>query len=344
MSKDGVLRWLAGPVDRFRTPPMYPSFVSDGRLTAGYFTGRDSGFQIDIVSLDDQKRLARDVFFFAFKWSPRRAQLLALVARPGRKSLSLVVIEPEAEEVTTVAKSAGSSFAWLEDGDSIAYIAFENNQPSLWVAKADGTEARVLARGPVNRLAVSPDGRLIAFRRTADERGFRDQMWVVEVETGKLRRVPGPPLSEANGPDVWLDNETLVVHERRPGTGTQEHDAMRLDIDTGRRTLLAEDAVILGRSPDGSRLLAIREHRIGVNTRSEHEVIAVLTMRTDGTGERLLAVTDAEQGNIHGVPVFQPVVRELSIAKDLAPPPGDEQRCRAELSRFRDDVRRLTVG
>lgn len=100
--------------------------------------------------------------------------------------------------------------------------------------------------------------------------------------------------------------------------------------------------MVLERSPDGSRLLAIRKHLIGVNTRSEHEVIAVLTMRTDGTDERLLAVTDAEQGNIHGAPVFQPVVRELSVAKDLAPPPGAEQRCRSELSAFRNDVKRLT--
>ena len=67
-------------------------------------------------------------------------------------------------------------------------------------------------------------------------------------------------------------------------------------------------------------------------------MIAVLTMRTDGTDERLLAVTDAQTGNIHGVPVFQPAARELETYEIE---PASEERCRAELTALRAQVDKL---
>ncbi|MGZ8698190.1 MAG: hypothetical protein ACXWZ1_12630, partial [Gaiellaceae bacterium] len=85
-------------------------------------------------------------------------------------------------------------------------------------------------------------------------------------------------------------------------------------------------------------LVAIRKYLLGAGTDLEEEVIAVVTVRPDGTGERLLAVTDAQTGNIHGVPVLQPVANDLSVAKDFAPPPGVEQRCRSELIALRERV------
>lgn len=289
----GTLRWLAGVADPSRESPTFPAFQHDGRLTVGFGKqpNREGALPlIDIFSVDEGKRLALDVLFISFMWSPGRSQLLALVAKPKRKNLSLVRIEPDAESVTTVAESAGSSFSWLGDGNSVAYLAIENEKQSLWVADAAGSEARLLARN-VARFAASSDGKLIAFRRRANQ-DFGEELWVVEVETGRKRRLPGAPLPDRSWDDVWVGTKTLVVHEKFPGAGVDEDDAILIDIASGARTLLASDIEVLEAARDGSRLLAIRQHQIGSDL--QEGVIAVLTMRADGTGERLLAVTDAD--------------------------------------------------
>jgi hypothetical protein len=150
--------------------------------------------------------------------------------------------------------------------------------------------------------------------------------------------VPGPLLRDRIAPDVWVGRETLVVHDAFPGGGSDANDAIRVDVGSGGRSLLAPDAEVLEASPDGSILLAIREHVLGVDR--EQEVISVLTMRSDGTNEHLLAVTDAESENIASVPTLQPVAHELSVANDMAPPPDAEARCRSELIALRERVRK----
>jgi len=327
---EGEYRWLAA----HKRSPVFPSFQHDGRLAFGLFTDRDylAYPLIDIVGLEDGKLLARGVLFLGFTWSPAREQLLALTAKPGRKRLSLVLVEPEHGRTTTVTDAAGGSFAWLGgDGDMIAFLKVEDGQESLWVADPDGTHARRLTRGVHERFAASLDGKRIAFRRSAAGSRFTDELWVVDVERGDERRVPGVLLPDRSGPDVWTGERTLVVHD--------DDDAVLVDVQSGQRSLLAQDVLVLQLSPDGSRLLAIRKHVLGADR--EQEVIAVLTMRPDGTDEQLLAVTDAELGNIHGIPVFQPVAHELIPADELTAPPGKKQRCRSKLIALRERVDKL---
>ncbi len=340
VDRDGALRWLTGYAEPSRDSPFYPSFQHDGRLTVGLFSQPDTESTlplIDIVAVENGEAVASDVLPISFTWSPSRAQLLALVLKPGRKYFSLVLIDAGSGRTTTVAENAAPPLAWLGNGDSIAYLAIANDESSLWVASADGSDARLLARRPHEQFAASPDGKRIAFRRSAKQ-SFRDELWMVDVETGKQRRVPGSPLRDRIAPDVWAGRETLVVHDAFPGGGSDANDAIRVDVGSGGRSLLAPDAEVLEASPDGSFLLAIREHVLGVDR--EQEVISVLTMRSDGTNEHLLAVTDAESENIASVPTLQPVAHELSVASDMAPPPEAEARCRSELIALRERVRK----
>jgi len=320
----GNLRWLAGD------SATYPAFQHDGRLTVGFASARDVlGVPLtDVVASESGERLALGVYVLGFTWSPSRRQLLALRPDSAGKSYSLVVIDAATGRTTTVAERAGAS-AWLGDGASIAYVAVRDGEESLWVARADGTGARLLARS-VERFAAAADGRTIAFRRTAKER-FSEDLWVVDVQTGEQRQVPGAPLSDRSWGDVWVGARTLVVHDNLRGAGSREHDAILVDVDSGERSLLARDAAVLEASRDGSTLVAIREHLVG----AEEDVIAVLTMRADGTDERLLAATDVQNGNIPGIPVLQPAHRELGTYKVE---PASEQRCRAELTAFRTMV------
>jgi hypothetical protein len=306
-------------------------------MTVGLFThpeieDADPLGLIDIFSLDRGQRLATKVLA-PFSWSPSRAQLLAIA--PNRADFALVRIDAESNRTQTVATNAAFDFAWLGNGDSIAYLTSESDEHSLWVVDADGGDARLLARKVDHRIAASADGERIAFGRPA-KNSFRHELWIVDVETGDQRRVPGPLLPDtASGGDVWLDQETLVVHDFFPGAGSDEPDALRVDVGSGARSLFAADTQVLEMTRNGSSLLATR--RVPIRDDPDSPGMAVVTMKIDGTGARVVAVTDSFLGQ---VPVRQPAERELEVAESLAPPRGLEQQCRSKLIELRARARR----
>ena len=325
---EGKLRWLVSRGGRAGAPAAFPTFRHDGRLAVGFYTGSTVGElpPIDVVMVEEGRTVAAGVEATKVAWSPNEAHVLA------RRGGDLVRIETDTGQTTTIARNAGYQFTWLGGGEAIAYLAFDGVDPWLWTASADGDDARVLARGVERHVAASPDGRQIAFRRRA--RGsLRHELWMVDVETGTQRRLPGRLLPDlfAFG-DVWIDREAFVVHDDRPGAGGEAPDAIRIDAASGVRSLLAPDTQIVQAARDGSLLLATREPLLDVDERA----LAILTMRPDGTDTRLLAVTDA---GIVGetVPTLQPTQHELSRAEG-APSPEAERRCRSNLMAFRERV------
>ena len=338
----GTLRWLAGRGGGSRESPAYPAFRHDGRLTVGLKHPPENDYPlkdwplIDVVSLDEGRLIAARVEYSLIAWSPGRAQLLALALNREGTDFSLVRIDADSGRTKTIAPSAGFTFAWLGDGDSIAYLTFEDQDASLWVANADGDEARRLASNVALQFAASADGEQIAFRRSRAQ-DLLEELWVVDVETGDERRLPGPPLPDFLTPDVWVGPDAVVVHEEFPGAGSEAVDAIRVEVGSGARSVLARDLEIVEASRDGSRLLAVRVPALRDDP--DTPLIAVVTMRSDGTDERLLAVTDAGLLNLGNTPVLQPVKRELSAAESLAAPPGAEQRCREMLLALRAKVR-----
>ena len=90
------------------------------------------------------------------------------------------------------------------DGGTIAYFKPSPEDPldgDIWLADADGTDARRLARGDLLAPRWSPDGTKIAYV----DRG-RGGTYVVDVTTGVTSRV----LDGAYWPE-WIDEQTWIV-------------------------------------------------------------------------------------------------------------------------------------
>ena len=90
-----------------------------------------------------------------------------------------------------------SNVAWSPDG---AWIAFDqvsgDGTSGVWVIRADGTDARLLASGPAEEGPGFPtwssDSRSIAYARTPSSgviRGERLELWTVAIEGGPPSRI-----------------------------------------------------------------------------------------------------------------------------------------------------------
>lgn len=222
-----------------------------------------------------------------------------------------------------------NDFAWSRDGSQIAYVS---SSRELYVAAADGSGARRLARGLTNWYGSgpvwSPDGRHIAFVRAWD-------IVLVDVETGSQRRLrdDGARSFEAR----WSPDGREIAHTRtRPrvdpygfsprvavttlATGAVRFvaagsmpqwspDGTRLGFRSqnggklavvprrgGRPRLLSTDTVIsqISWSPDGRRL-AFAVSRSG-------RAYSIRTVSADGSGARVLSVSGLQQY----LPVWSP--------------------------------------
>ena len=166
-----------------------------------------------------------------------------------------------------------SDFAWSRDGSRVAYVA---GNSELYVAAADGSGARRLARGLTNWYgsgpAWSPDGRRIAFVRAWD-------IVLVDVKTGAQRRLPdgGARSFEPR----WSPDGREIAHTRTNPRGDPNGFRPRIAVTT-----LGSGAVRFAAagsmpqwSPDGTRL-GFRSHNAGR--------LAVVPRR--GGGPRLLSI------------------------------------------------------
>jgi Tol biopolymer transport system component len=91
------------------------------------------------------------------------------------------------------------------DGRTIVYFTFKTTPESgflanMWLANADGTDARRLGRGDVFSARWSPDGSKIAYTEQGDA-------YVVDVTTGEVSRV----LEDTNKFPEWVDDHTWII-------------------------------------------------------------------------------------------------------------------------------------
>jgi Tol biopolymer transport system component len=91
------------------------------------------------------------------------------------------------------------------DGRTIVYFTYKPSLESgflgeMWLANADGTDARRLARGDVFSARWSPDGSKIAYTEQGDA-------YVVDVRTGEVSRV----LEYTNKFPEWVDDHTWII-------------------------------------------------------------------------------------------------------------------------------------
>ena len=90
---------------------------------------------------------------------------------------------------------------WSPKGDLIAFQSFKGGTFHIWLMKPDGTGVRQLTDGHADDRdpRFSPDGKRVAF---SSDRGFKGNydIWVADVESGKLARWTSTPRTSLNRP------------------------------------------------------------------------------------------------------------------------------------------------
>ena len=198
-------------------------------------------------------------------------------------------------EVPAPAPGLAWHIAWSPDGTRLAVAVFDGSRRSLWVMRADGSEATEIANGEnVSRPSWHPNGALITYSL---ERNGRTEVHVTRSDG---------------------TNDRVVYFEPAPGTyavfsATFSPDGSRIVFDAGTDSeynifVMASDGSNVRQltetgtdynpawSPDGSRIVFIRYEAI-----SESDVFV---MDVDGSNVRRLTHHGSQFTNID--PQFSP--------------------------------------
>ena len=217
--------------------------------------------------------------------SPRLA-VVRLDAKPLR--LELLSVDPSGALKMRLAGGSPRSapwpdffspLSWSPDGSQIAFSAFvvrkrrkEEVRSRIFTVNADGSDLHALpltkgAYGPV----FSPDGHSLAFTRfrrrpyvvvngKVKHRGFQGaSIWILDLETGTARQLtPWRYGLEYLSSSFSPDGSTLLA-TRLDNRRTDKFEPVAISLATGGATRLLVDGLLPVYSPDGSRVVLVRE-------------------------------------------------------------------------------------
>jgi TolB protein len=166
-------------------------------------------------------------------FATRIAYISVLGALP-HKSYRLIVADADGENPHVVMQSNEPlmSPAWSPDGQSLAYVSFEDRVPSVYVQMLkSGERRRVSAQAGVNQTpAWSPDGKKLAL--TLSTRDGNLDVYVLDLATQALTRITDDPGIDTE-PQWSKDGQNLYFTSDRAGgpqiyrVGTQAGDKPR---------------------------------------------------------------------------------------------------------------------
>jgi len=146
---------------------------------------------------------------------------IAYVAVSGHlpaKTFRLIVADSDGENPRVVMQSNEPlmSPAWSPDGQSLAYVSFENRLPSIYVQELrSGERRRVSARAGVNQApAWSPDGRKLAMTLSTREGNL--DIYTLDLATQALVRITDDPGIDTE-PQWSKDGQSLYFTSDRAG-------------------------------------------------------------------------------------------------------------------------------
>jgi TolB protein len=183
--------------------------------------------------------------------------------RPGSKPASIV----KAGQMAT-----GAAFS--PDGRRLAYsLATGDNSAQIWVAKADGSDAKVITNTPFfinSSPSWSPDGKQLAF---VSNRGGTPQIYIMGADGSNARRITFQ--GNYNQTPDWSPRGDLIAFTARDERAA--FDLFAVNVDTGKVTRLTQDQ---GNNEEPSfapngRLIVFQSDRAG----AWH----LYVMTTDGT-------------------------------------------------------------
>ena len=321
------ISWLGGYDAGRNDFANYPMFTARRSLSFGHIAGTSSG--TPTVEIHAGTRVVARASWIDWAWSPRREEVAFPRFAKGGRRLELVLASVTGA-TRVLAPSIGFGLSWLPDGSGVVYGRLAGTTSVITFVRRDGRDRVVLARDASFPL-VSPDGRRVAFLR-ARSRLSRAELWVVPTRGGAARKVFGPAPAQELRPAVWLSSrELLVQHGGRHDSIFDVGDTLtRVDVDSGRERAFLKRGFALSVSPDRSRVLFVRPHRSG------ETYYSIRTVRSDGSDEQLLAVTDEEDLNIRSWPVWKPAGVRLGWIGDPAPAGSPtEDACVARVASLR---------
>jgi TolB protein len=158
---------------------------------------------------------------------------ISVLGRLPNKSYRLIVADADGENPRIVMQSNEPlmSPAWSPDGQSLAYVSFEDRLPSVYVQfLKTGERRRVSARAGVNQApAWSPDGKKLAL--TLSTRDGNLDIYTLDLASQALTRLTDDPGIDTE--PQWTKDGSLYFTSDRAGgpqiyrVGTQPGDKAR---------------------------------------------------------------------------------------------------------------------
>lgn len=206
---------------------------------------------------------------------------------------SLIISDADGHNAQTIAVSQEPilSPTWSPDGTRLAYSAFVNHHPGIYVQTlATGERRQVVKRAGLNSApSFSPDGSRLAV--VLSSQPGNPDIYIADLNSGELRQITRDPAIETE--PAWMpDGEHLVYTSDRGGSA----QIYEQDLDGGEYRRLTFEGSYNARpqvSPDGKLLGMVHRDRNGDLN------IAVMSLQTGA----LRVLTD---GDLDKSPSFAP--------------------------------------
>ncbi len=281
LGNDYVLVGVMAPesADRFNISFELYNVLNRQRLLAYQISTNRAGLRLASHQVADM--VFEKIVGVRGAFSTRIAYISVLGHLPSR-TYRLIVADADGENPRIVMESKEPlmSPAWSPDGQSLAYVSFEQRVPSIYVQTLkSGERRRVSAHAGVNQApAWSPDGRKLAL--TLSTRDGNLDIYVLDLTTDALTRITDDPAIDTE-PQWSRDGQTLYFTSDRAG-GPQIY---RIAITPGAKpTRLTFQGSYNARprlSPDETQLAFVTQeggaYRIATLDLRSHGDIQVLT-------------------------------------------------------------------
>ena len=204
----------SGP-DRYEITFELYNVLTRQRLLGYQFNANKAGLRIASHQVADM--VFEKILGIRGAFATRIAYIAVLGSLPHR-DYRLIVADADGENPHVVMQSNEPlmSPAWSPDGQSLAYVSFENRLPSVYVQlMRTGERRRVSDHAGVNQApAWSPDGRKLAL--TLSTRDGNLDVYVMDLATQALTRITDDPGIDTE-PQWSKDGQSLYFTSDRAG-------------------------------------------------------------------------------------------------------------------------------